>query len=55
MAKHIEIGKQGEELAKIYLEQKGYTILEQNWRFKKAEIDIIAKDLKEDILCRSQN
>lgn len=24
------------------MEQKGYTILESNWRFKRAEIDIIA-------------
>ena len=50
MAEHNEIGKKGEAIAKQYLEEKGYTILELNWRFKKAEIDIIAKDVEEDVL-----
>lgn len=44
MAKHLITGKKGEEIAKNYLESNGYTILETNWRFKKAEIDIIAMD-----------
>ncbi|MES2837464.1 MAG: YraN family protein [Bacteroidota bacterium] len=43
MAAHNELGKQGEELAVIYLQKNGYAILEKNWRYKKAEIDIIAK------------
>jgi len=42
MAKHIETGKKGEALAVTYLENKGYTILETNWRFSRAEVDIIA-------------
>lgn len=37
------VGLRGEELACAYLERKGYTIVERNWRFRKAEIDIIAK------------
>ena len=44
MAEHIVIGQKGEALAVAYLESKGYTILETNWRFKRAEVDIIAKD-----------
>jgi putative endonuclease len=43
MALHNEIGKQGEELAAKYIVDKGYEVLETNWRFKKSEIDIIAK------------
>jgi putative endonuclease len=43
MADHNEIGKQGEALAASYLAKKGYDIVTQNWRFQKAEIDIIAK------------
>ena len=39
-----ELGKRGEEFAVAYLEDLGYTILERNWRYKKAEVDIIAKD-----------
>jgi putative endonuclease len=43
MSKQNEIGKKGEDLAVTYLEQKGYTILERNWRFSRAELDIIAE------------
>ncbi len=48
MAGHNELGIQGEKLAQKYLKEKGYLILETNWRYGKAEIDIIAK--KDDIL-----
>ena len=42
MAEHLEIGKEGEELAARYLEEKKYAILERNWRYRHREIDIIA-------------
>ena len=48
MAKHNELGKFGEELAVEFLQKNGYDILETNWIFQKAEIDIIVK--KENIL-----
>ena len=48
MAEHNELGKQGEELAVEYLQKNGYTILETNWVYQKAEIDIIAQ--KETVL-----
>ena len=43
MAEHNELGKLGEELAVEYLQKEGYTILETNWIFQKAEIDILAQ------------
>ncbi|NNC70428.1 MAG: endonuclease [Flavobacteriaceae bacterium] len=43
MAQHNELGKQGEQIALELLIKKGYTILEKNWRFQKAEVDIIAQ------------
>lgn len=43
MAKHNDLGTFGEELAVEFLQKKGYEILETNWIFQKAEIDIIAK------------
>jgi len=43
MAVHNDIGKFGEDLAVEYLQKNGYEILETNWRFQKAEIDIIAQ------------
>ena len=48
MAKHLQLGRKGEEIAQLYLSEQSYEILEANWRFQKAEIDIIAKD--KDIL-----
>jgi putative endonuclease len=48
MANHNNIGQKGEEIAVGFLQDKGYKILERNWRFKKHEIDIIA--LKNDLL-----
>lgn len=40
----MEIGKKGEALAVQFLEEKGYEILATNWRFRRSEVDIIAKD-----------
>jgi putative endonuclease len=41
MASHNILGRDGEKLAKGYLEELGYEILEENWVFKKSEIDLI--------------
>lgn len=38
------LGKEGEEIACIFLQNKGYEILACNWIFDRAEIDIIAKN-----------
>jgi len=43
MAEHNELGNWGEDIAFDFLVEKGYEIKERNWRFKKAEVDIIAK------------
>ncbi|GIV42249.1 MAG: UPF0102 protein [Vicingaceae bacterium] len=48
MAIHNDTGKLGEQLAEKYLEEKGFIILEKNFRYKNKEIDIIA--LKENLL-----
>jgi putative endonuclease len=48
MADHNELGKQGEKLAVEFLQKNGYEILETNWTFQKAEVDVIAK--REDVL-----
>ena len=50
MAEHIDFGKQGEKIAVNYLTDKGYEILERNWRNRHKEIDIIAKDGKELVI-----
>lgn len=43
MSKHNELGVRGEILACEFLQQKGYSILEINWRFSHYEVDIIAR------------
>lgn len=43
MAKNLETGRLGETLARHYLEQHGYEILEVNWRWQHLEVDIIAR------------
>jgi len=44
MATHNETGKRGEELAAEFLQNKGYTILEKNWRRGYLEVDLICMD-----------
>jgi len=45
MADHNELGKQAEDLATDYLIKKGYRILVRNFRYQKAEIDIISEKI----------
>ena len=54
MATHNTIGKEGEEIAKKYLENKGYRIIECNYRTKRAEIDIITR-LRQGFCGRSKD
>lgn len=39
-----DIGNEGEEIAAAYLESKDWLILDRNYFFKKAEVDIVATD-----------
>lgn len=43
MAAHNDKGKQGEEMAKVHLQAKGYSVLHCNWRYQKTEVDMIAQ------------
>lgn len=43
MAAHNELGKQGEQLALEYLLNKGFDLLDKNFRYLKAEVDLIVK------------
>ena len=38
-----ETGRKAERAAVVYLEMRGYEILEQNWRRPRCEIDVVAK------------
>lgn len=39
-----DIGNEGEEIAAAYLESKDWLILDRNYFFQKAEVDIVAYD-----------
>lgn len=43
MATHNKLGKEGEDAAAAYLEQKGYVLLHRNWRKNHLELDIVAE------------
>ncbi len=43
VARHLELGKQGEKLAEKYLKSQGYKILEKNFSFAYGEIDLICE------------
>lgn len=44
MAAKDELGRRGEWIAERALVQRGYRILDRNWRCREGEIDIVARD-----------
>ena len=42
MAEHNDLGKWGEDEAALYYEDRGYEILERDWKVGKRDIDLIA-------------
>lgn len=49
---NLSLGKNGEKMAKTYLEKQGYKIVELNKRFSRfCEIDIIALDKDTLVFC----
>ncbi|AZA55708.1 MULTISPECIES: YraN family protein [Chryseobacterium] len=51
MAQHNDFGKKAEDLAADFLLKNGYKILIRNFRYQKAEIDIIAEKDNLIIIC----
>jgi len=45
------LGKYGEELATRYLSKNGMVILERNWRCDLGELDVIARDKDDLVIC----
>ena len=44
MAHNQQLGIRGEQLARTYLEQKGYLLLARNYRIGRKELDLIMQD-----------
>lgn len=47
---HINLGNNAESIAEKFLKDRRFVILERNWRWKKAEIDLIALDGKDLVM-----
>lgn len=45
------LGRRGEEAAVGYLAELGYLILDRNWRCDQGELDIVARDGGELVVC----
>ncbi len=43
MSDKIKKGKEGEDMAARFLKDKGYEIVQRNYRYKQSEIDVIVK------------
>lgn len=50
MAEHNDLGKWGEDEAALYYEDRGYEILERDWKVGKRDIDLIALTEEKDTL-----
>lgn len=50
MAEHNDLGKWGEDEAALYYEDRGYEILERDWKLGKRDIDLIALTEDKDML-----
>lgn len=50
MAEHNDLGKWGEDEATLYYEDRGYEILERDWKVGKRDIDLIALTEDKDTL-----
>lgn len=51
MTQNQELGVTGEDLARNYLLENNYQILETNWRYGHLEVDIIAKEGDTLVFC----
>ncbi|WP_028296259.1 YraN family protein [Olivibacter sitiensis] len=44
MAKHLQLGKDGEQAALQFLQKKGYELVWKNWKVGPLEVDLIMRD-----------
>ncbi len=44
MQSNLDKGKKGEDIAADFLVNKGYKIVERNYRYQRSEVDIIAEE-----------
>lgn len=50
-APHLRTGRRGEDLAARYLESIGLVVLSRNWRCREGELDLVATDGRQLVVC----
>ncbi|HJQ46450.1 MAG TPA: YraN family protein [Amycolatopsis sp.] len=50
-ARHLGLGRKGEQRAAEYLQKLGFVVLSRNWRCREGEIDIVATDGHTLVVC----
>ncbi|HVK24523.1 MAG TPA: YraN family protein [Actinokineospora sp.] len=51
MTPHLRLGRRGEDVAVRYLEGTGLVILARNWRCRGGELDVVATDRAQLVVC----
>ena len=44
MAQKDELGRRGEQVAAEWLQERGYTLIDRNWRCSAGELDLVLRD-----------
>lgn len=44
MAKHLQLGHEGEDKARLFLQNLGYVFIQANWRYRRLEVDLLFHD-----------
>lgn len=51
MAAKYDLGRRGEQIAVEYLTNRGFVVLDRNWRCRDGEIDVVASDRGKLVVC----
>ncbi|AIJ21726.1 YraN family protein [Amycolatopsis methanolica] len=50
-ARHLTLGRRGEDIAARHLQKLGFVVLARNWRCRQGELDLIATDGRTLVVC----
>ncbi|MDQ0376710.1 YraN family protein [Amycolatopsis thermophila] len=50
-ARHLTLGRKGEDVAARHLQRLGFVVLSRNWRCRQGELDLVATDGRTLVIC----